>query len=55
MSAQKRFSVCRARPEDAAAILECLRAAFEPYRALYTPAAFEDTVLTPGTVGERPV
>src|SRR5262245_45678253 len=53
MSAHEPFSVRRARPEDAAPILECLRAAFEPYRELYTPGAFEDTVLTPGTVGER--
>src|SRR5262249_46247484 len=28
-------------------------AAFEPYRGLYTPAAFEDTVPTRGTVGQR--
>ena len=53
MSAQKPFSVRRARREDAASLLECLRAAFEPYRGLYTPAAFADTVLTPGTVGKR--
>jgi predicted N-acetyltransferase YhbS len=53
MSSQKPFSVRRARPEDAASLLDCLRAAFEPYRALYTPAAFADTVLTPGTLGER--
>src|SRR5215470_7332477 len=53
MSSQKPFSVRRARPEDAASLLECLRAAFEPYREVYTPAAFEDTVLTPGTIGER--
>jgi predicted N-acetyltransferase YhbS len=53
MSAQKPFSVRRARPEDATAVLDCLRAAFDPYRGLYTPAAFEDTVLTRGTVGQR--
>src|SRR6516165_3042026 len=53
MTAQKPFFVRRATPEDAASLLECLRAAFEPYRELYTPAAFEDTVLTPNTVGER--
>jgi hypothetical protein len=53
MSVQEPFSVRRARPEDAGSLLECLRAAFEPYRGLYAPAAFEDTVLTPGTVGER--
>jgi ribosomal protein S18 acetylase RimI-like enzyme len=53
MSPTPPFSVRRATPEDAAAVLDCLRAAFEPYRGQYTPAAFEDTVLTPGTVGER--
>ena len=42
-------SVRQARPEDAACLLECLLAAFEPYRGLYTPAAFADTVLSPGT------
>ena len=53
MSSQKPFSVRRTRPEDAASLPECLRAAFEAYRGLYTPAAFADTVLTPGTLGER--
>ena len=53
MSPPPPFSVRRAAPADAAAILECLRTAFEPYRGQYTPAAFGDTVLTPGTVGER--
>jgi len=31
--------------DDAGAILKCLAAAFEPYRAEYSPAAFADTVL----------
>jgi hypothetical protein len=53
MNVQKPFSVRRTSPEDAAAVLDCLQAAFEPYRELYTPAAFEDRALTPGTVGER--
>ncbi|HEX5272129.1 MAG TPA: GNAT family N-acetyltransferase, partial [Gemmataceae bacterium] len=53
MSSQKPFSVRRARPEDAAPLLDCLRAAFEPYRALYTPAAFADTVLSPDTLAQR--
>ena len=53
MSSQKPFSVRRATPEYATAVLDCLHAAFEPYRGLYTPAAFADTVLTPGTVAER--
>src|SRR5262249_13284065 len=53
MSSQQQCTVRRARPEDATAVLDCLREAFEPYRALYTPAAFEDTVLTPDTRGQR--
>ncbi len=31
----------------------CLAAAFAPYETSYTPAAFEDTVLTPESVEER--
>ena len=38
---------------DAAGILDCLRAAFAPYESQYTPAAFHDTVLDPGTVQTR--
>jgi hypothetical protein len=38
---------------DATGILACLAAAFEPYRGSYTPAAFADTVLTPGTLARR--
>jgi GNAT superfamily N-acetyltransferase len=30
-----------------------LRAAFEPYQHLYTPAGYEDTVMTPETLGRR--
>jgi RimJ/RimL family protein N-acetyltransferase len=47
------FSVRRATPADAAAVLDCLRAAFEPYRVRYPRAAFEDTVPTPAGVAER--
>jgi ribosomal protein S18 acetylase RimI-like enzyme len=39
--------------DDAEGILACLREAFEPYRASYTPGAFQDTVLAPKTIGER--
>ncbi|MGA8491217.1 MAG: GNAT family N-acetyltransferase [Terriglobales bacterium] len=42
-----------ARPEDASAILQCLAAAFEPYRAEYSPAGFADTVLSHETVHLR--
>lgn len=38
---------------DSAAILAVLRAAFAPYESRYTPAGFEDTVLTPDTLRER--
>jgi GNAT superfamily N-acetyltransferase len=39
--------------EDAGGILKCLAAAFEPYRAQYSPAAFADTVLNEETVPVR--
>jgi RimJ/RimL family protein N-acetyltransferase len=53
MTPSPTFTVRRAAPGDAAVVLDCLRAAFEPYREKYTPAAFEDTVLTADTVGGR--
>jgi ribosomal protein S18 acetylase RimI-like enzyme len=43
----------RATRADLPAVLECLAAAFEPYRSRYTPAAFEDTVLTLETAARR--
>jgi ribosomal protein S18 acetylase RimI-like enzyme len=46
-------TIKRATFEDAEDILGCLRAAFEPYRAHYTPAAYEDTVMNPRTVRRR--
>jgi GNAT superfamily N-acetyltransferase len=45
--------VRRATAADAAGIVDCLHAAFEPYRDRYTPAAFHDTVLTLETVHQR--
>jgi ribosomal protein S18 acetylase RimI-like enzyme len=39
-------TIRRAAAGDAQAILDCLRAAFEPYRDGYTPGAFGDTVPT---------
>ena len=48
-----RFTVERATFDDAEGILDCLSAAFDPYRAQYTPAAYEDTVLTRETVRKR--
>jgi ribosomal protein S18 acetylase RimI-like enzyme len=38
---------------DFDAILACLAAAFEPYRAEYTPEAFADTVLTKPALSDR--
>jgi GNAT superfamily N-acetyltransferase len=38
---------------DQAGILNCLAAAFEPYRKEYTAGAFADTVLDRTTFGER--
>jgi len=46
-------SIRRATPADAGRILDCLQAAFEPYRGRYTPDAFRDTVLTPVTIQLR--
>jgi len=43
----------RATLDDAAAILTCLRVAFEPYRQHYSPEAFADTTLTPQTLPAR--
>ena len=39
--------------DDAAAILRCLAAAFEPYRKHYSPTAFVDSTLTNETVRLR--
>jgi ribosomal protein S18 acetylase RimI-like enzyme len=52
-TAAQPISIRRAVPDDAQGILECLRLAFEPYRNSYTPAAFEDTVLSPETIQHR--
>jgi ribosomal protein S18 acetylase RimI-like enzyme len=43
----------RATEEDSPAILDCLRAAFEPYRDQYTHGAFTDTVLTAESIRQR--
>ncbi len=46
-------TIRHATESDAAEVLECLRAAFEPYRRFYSPAAFADTTLTPDTLRSR--
>ena len=43
----------RARDTDIPGLLSCLRAAFEPFRAQYTPAAWTDTTLTESSAGDR--
>ena len=53
MKADYELTIRPANANDARAILDCLAAAFEPYRALYTEGAYRDTVLTPETVIER--
>jgi len=40
------ISIRRATDADIDGILACLQLAFEPYKASYTPAAYEDTVPT---------
>jgi ribosomal protein S18 acetylase RimI-like enzyme len=47
------FAIRPASVGDAAAILACLRAAFEPYRSQYTSEAYLDTVMTPETLLQR--
>ena len=46
-------SIRPAEPADEAGILACLRAAFDEYRESYTPAAFDDTVLSPAALRQR--
>jgi GNAT superfamily N-acetyltransferase len=38
---------------DCAGILDCLHAAFEPYRSQYSAAAYEDTVLNEDSLRQR--
>lgn len=48
-----RVMIRRATLDDAPAVLECLQAAFAPFRPLYSADAFADTTLTPDTVVQR--
>jgi len=43
----------RAVPDDADGVLDCLRSAFEPFRARYTKPAYQGTVLTRESIAER--
>lgn len=47
------LTIRRATVSDADGILECLRAAFEPFRGAYSDGAFEDTVLTSESLSRR--
>jgi len=51
--AESNVIIRRATASDTDGILHCLAAAFEPYRASYTPAAYLDTVLTAETIEQR--
>jgi ribosomal protein S18 acetylase RimI-like enzyme len=53
MRDKPQFSIRRAVPADAAAILDCLSAAFADYRERYTQAAYADTVLSAETICDR--
>ena len=53
MESPGEFEIRPAGQDDAGGILKCLAAAFEPYRAEYSPAAFADTVLDEETVYVR--
>ena len=46
MQQSVQISIRRATDADIDGILACLQLAFEPYKASYTPAAYEDTVPT---------
>src|SRR5260370_33196092 len=47
------FVIRPASAADAGVILQCLRAAFAPYRSQYTPQGYLDTVMTPDTLLQR--
>ena len=54
MNAESNDVIIRpAQPGDEEGILRCLAAAFEPYRAAYTPEAFTDTTLTSASLAMR--
>jgi ribosomal protein S18 acetylase RimI-like enzyme len=48
-----RIVIRRATDRDCDGILRCLRSAFAPYQSSYTPAAYQDTILTPETLRRR--
>ncbi len=52
-AAPDEFVIRPASAADAGAILQCLRAAFAPYRSQYTPQGYLDTVMTLDTLLQR--
>ena len=50
---QSTFQIRKATHDDAAGIVDCLRAAFSEYRQAYTEGAYCDTVLTTESVATR--
>lgn len=50
---EKPFTIRRATPHDAPAILACLATAFAPYREQYSAEAFADTILSPESIQQR--
>lgn len=53
MSTEGNIVIREATTADARGILDCLQAAFQPYRSIYTPDAYVDTVLTTETISQR--
>lgn len=47
------FVIRKAMAADSEGILNCLRSAFEPFKARYTPSAYADTVLDQRTLEQR--
>lgn len=47
------ITIRQAAISDADGILNCLRAAFEPFRSAYTDGAYQDTVLTGESLARR--
>jgi len=52
-AATQQVNIRRATARDNEGILNCLSCAFATYQHFYTPAAFEDTVLTPELLKRR--
>ncbi|HLW53483.1 MAG TPA: GNAT family N-acetyltransferase [Candidatus Angelobacter sp.] len=53
MKTGREYKIRKADANDADGVLACLRAAFERYRAQYTPEGFADTVLDSETIKSR--